>query len=314
MHKLLLILFFCGSSLLLKGQGFSYDEIEYPYEVQRLDLGDTLNIAYVEEGAGEETILFIHGLGGYLPIWKKNIENLKQDFRCLALDLPGFGKSSKKEFSYSIPFFVKTIKAFLNHQSIEKVHLVGHSLGGQIALHYNLQYPNEIESLILMASTGMESFTEDQISLMKTFVSPQSIKNMSPSRIKSDLAGNFYQKKLPEEAQFMLDDRLRLTSAPDFNFFALAVSRSVAAILDAPLMNELKNVQTPTLIVFGEDDQLIPNRYFNPELSIERIAKKTEEALADSQFEIIKEAGHMLPFEQAEKVNVFIREFLEKNK
>ncbi|MDO8897890.1 MAG: alpha/beta fold hydrolase [Bacteroidales bacterium] len=73
----------------------SFDEIPYPFDVKKVQIDENTEIAYIDEGSGKETIIFIHGLGSYLPAWKKNIEGLSSDFRCIAIDLPGYGKSSK---------------------------------------------------------------------------------------------------------------------------------------------------------------------------------------------------------------------------
>ncbi|MBZ0243550.1 MAG: alpha/beta hydrolase, partial [Bacteroidales bacterium] len=69
----------------------SFDDIPYPFELHKVQLSNEVNLAYVDEGTGKETIIFIHGLGSYLPAWKKNIEVLRNDYRCIAIDLPGYG-------------------------------------------------------------------------------------------------------------------------------------------------------------------------------------------------------------------------------
>jgi len=84
------------------------DQIEYPYEVKKVELFNDIELAYVDEGKGDQTIIFIHGLGSYLPAWKNNIEGLMSDYRCIAIDLPGYGYSSKGKYEGSMTFFAKT--------------------------------------------------------------------------------------------------------------------------------------------------------------------------------------------------------------
>ena len=73
----------------------SMDELKYDYTVKYAELSNSIKLAYIDEGKGPETILMIHGLGSYLPAWKKNIGELSKTYRVIAIDLPGYGKSSK---------------------------------------------------------------------------------------------------------------------------------------------------------------------------------------------------------------------------
>ncbi len=73
-----------------------YDELQYPFDVKKITLNDGRVMAYMDEGSSKEVIIFIHGLGSYSPAWMKNIAELKNTYRCIAVDLPGYGKSSKE--------------------------------------------------------------------------------------------------------------------------------------------------------------------------------------------------------------------------
>ena len=94
------LLFLAGACALQKqAPGVqSFDDLTYPFPTHKLQLAEDLELAYFDEGKGNEVILFIHGLGSYAPAWKKNIESLSKDYRCLAIDLPGYGKSSKGRY------------------------------------------------------------------------------------------------------------------------------------------------------------------------------------------------------------------------
>ena len=81
--------------------------VSYPYAVHNLRLSNGCNLAYIDEGKGDKTIVFIHGLATYALSWKKNIDSLKKRFRCIAIDLPGNGLSGKGDYSYSISFLPK---------------------------------------------------------------------------------------------------------------------------------------------------------------------------------------------------------------
>ena len=69
-----------------------FSELTYQYPVHRLTLNDSLHVAYIDEGKGNETLILIHGLGSYIPAWRKNMPTLSETYRCVALDLPGIRK------------------------------------------------------------------------------------------------------------------------------------------------------------------------------------------------------------------------------
>lgn len=113
----------------------------------------------MDEGKGEQVLLFIHGLASYSQCWEKNLETLKENYRCIAIDLPGNGFSAYGNFAYSISFFVASLKEFIDELKLKNICLVGHSLGGQIAIKYTALYPEKIHSLVLCAPAGFETFT-----------------------------------------------------------------------------------------------------------------------------------------------------------
>jgi hypothetical protein len=92
-------------------------EWAYPYEVERVTVGAGIRMAYVDEGEGP-VLLFIHGLGSNLKGWKKNIDVLRKHYRCIALDLPNYGKSSGGDFSFSMTFFATKVLEFIQSLKI----------------------------------------------------------------------------------------------------------------------------------------------------------------------------------------------------
>lgn len=127
-----------------------FSSLQYPFETKFIQLNNH-RIAYVDEGQNDKVILFLHGLGSYIPAWRFNLQELKKHFRCIAIDLPGFGKSDKKIHSCSMKFYSYVVNQFIKSLGIEKVDLVGHSMGGQIAINCALNFQNKVGKLILIA-------------------------------------------------------------------------------------------------------------------------------------------------------------------
>ncbi len=136
-----------------------FEALRYPFATKTVVLNDSITIAYVDEGTGDEVIVFVHGLGSYLPAWQKNIAGLKDDFRCIALDLPGYGKSGKGPYPIGMSFYADILAQFLAKLEIDKAVIAGHSMGGQIAVTLALQKPEVVSRLVLIDPAGIETFT-----------------------------------------------------------------------------------------------------------------------------------------------------------
>ena len=98
-----------------------FNQIKYPFSTKFLKVKD-YQIAYIDEGDFDRVLLFIHGLGSYLKAWDRNIPELKNHFRCIALDLPGYGKSSKQIHSGEVSFYTEVIKEFIAKLGLKIFH------------------------------------------------------------------------------------------------------------------------------------------------------------------------------------------------
>lgn len=285
-----------------------FEELQYPYEVHKVQLDDGRTIAYVDEGNSDEIIIFVHGLGSYLPAWKKNIEGLKNDFRTIAIDLPGYGKSSKELHTGTPEFYADVLVQFMDKLGIEKASISGHSMGGQAAITMALKYPDRVKNLILVAPSGIEEFTEGQKEWFREVMTVQSVKLTPVNALRANVYANFYN--MPEDAEFMITDRIAFRDAEQFENYCYTVVQSVKGMVDQPVEHLLDRITQPTLIVFGENDNLIPNPYLNPGFSRE-IGEKGKKLIPDSELVMIPECGHFLQFEKPEVFNKAVREFLK---
>lgn len=101
-------------------------------------------------------IIFLHGVWHDSSQWLSVMESLSADFHCFAPDLLGFGESESPDTHYSIDVELECLAEFLNALKLEKVYLVGHSIGGWIATSYALKYPERVNGLVLLAPEGVE--------------------------------------------------------------------------------------------------------------------------------------------------------------
>lgn len=281
----------------------------YKYPVKYLNIADSLELAYIDEGDGDQVLIFIHGLASYIPAWDRNIGVLKGKYRCIAIDLPGYGKSSKAKYNGTMSFHADVVSALIDKLALENVILAGHSMGGQIAIKTALKYPEKIEKLALLAPAGFETFTERDKEWLRNFYSVASIMNTSEEQVRMNYKYNFYE--FPEIAvEEMIQERLDMREASDFELYCHSIVQNVAGMLDEPVFNELKELRQPTLVVYGENDFLIPNRILHNSTTAE-IATRGVEQIKNARLELIPECGHFLQFEKPDEFNKILLDFLE---
>lgn len=280
------------------------------YAHQSLVLPDGIEIGYVDQGQGPKTLLLLHGLGSNYKGWFKLIHELSGQYRCVAMDFPGYATSSKGDYPISMAFFAAKAIEAAEQLGLERPILVGHSMGGLVAMTAALQRPELFKKLILIAPAGFESFNKVARQLLRKLFTPKVIRDLSVEQIKRNIEANFTE--FPPDAHFMLEDRLALTQqAQDFDYYCRLIPRCTAAMLDEPVLPRLSDLKLPTLIVFGQNDQLIPNKLLHPTLNTRMVAEIGTKAIADSQLSLLSNCGHFAQWECADKVAGEIQEFLK---
>jgi len=109
---------------------------------------------YLEMGTGEPVIL-IHGFFYDTFTWHNNMNALAEHFKLFALDLWGFGYSTRKPLDYGYPLYAEQLLLFLDALHIEKAAIVGHSMGGGTAIHFAVRHPDRVKKLLLVDSAGL---------------------------------------------------------------------------------------------------------------------------------------------------------------
>jgi pimeloyl-ACP methyl ester carboxylesterase len=299
-----------------------YSDLQYPYSVKMAVLqvqGYEVEVAYIDEYASannntdtQEVILFLHGLGSYIPAWRKNIDVLRHRYRCIALDMPGYGRSSKlapngESYPYSMKFFADVAVQLLNRLNIYQVTLCGHSMGGQISMSIALAVPERIKRLALIASAGLEQFSERDMTLLRKNASAASVRDASPAEIRTSYKLNFY--RMPADAELMIAERLALRSARDFPAYCAAQEGSIKAMIDGQVRHRLGDLHQPTLIIYGEQDALIPNPLLHGGTPRD-VARSASALIPNSRVVMIPRCGHFAQFEQPDAINQALINFV----
>ena len=251
-------------------------------------------INYLETGSGPNVIL-LHGLGDDLSVWEQTIPALNGKYRVWALDQIGCGRSDKPYINYRASVFVEFLHAFCKKLGIEKATLVGNSLGGWVAAAFAQAYPNMVEKLVLVGAAGywpkhagVEELSREQ--LMRLSAS-------SPSAYRETLKWMLHDESILTDAfvQQAYTAQLRRNDGYTIREFIESVLRG-----DDRLNGKMKQIEAPTLVVWGREDEATP-------LIIgEALAKEIDGA----QIARIDMCGHMPQFECAAAFNTALLKFL----
>ena len=211
-------------------------------------------IRYLESGSSDKTLVLIHGLGASCERWENVLPIFENDFKVIVPDLIGFGYSDKPTVDYTIDFFSNFLGKFLKSLAIEKTSLIGSSLGGQIAAEYTSANPNKVEKLILVSPSGImkqSTFALDAYIMAALYPNEQSAKNAFETM---DGTGT----KIPKTTITEFITRMKLHNAK-FAFMSTLLGLKNSE----PIIEKLKKIVSPTMIVWGADDPVIPIKFAN---------------------------------------------------
>jgi len=248
---------------------------------------------YLALGEGEgPPIVFIHGFGGDLNNWQFNQEALAEGHATYAVDLPGHGGSSKDLSSghVHIGALAGAVIDFLDAKNVGKAHLVGHSLGGAVALDLALNHPERVASATLVSSAGLGP--EINVSYIDGFMQAKRRKQLEPVLAMLVADPDMVSREMIEDVlRFKRLDGVEaaLNRIIDDNF---AGGRQA---LD--LTRRLGEVTVPVQVIWGRQDQIIP-------------ASHAEGLPASVPVHVFDDAGHMVHMEKAAEVNDLVKRFV----
>ncbi|MFB9862199.1 alpha/beta fold hydrolase [Rufibacter immobilis] len=282
------------------------EKVLYPYPVKKVRVQENIELAYIEEGdPSAEVLLFLHGMGSGIPAWEKNISVLKKHFRCIAVDLPGHGLSSKGDYPFTMAFYVEVVFAFMKEAGLAQVTLVGHSMGGQISILAALKEPALITRLILVSPAGIEPYTS---------VEKQTLITMSAGVVAS---GNAFTKNRfnyllgfcnDQELAGELIRKLAFFKEDAANFGKMMLHSIEGMLLEA-VNHELTNLTQPCLMLVGKEDKVSPYQYLRGQ-EFYQIVEREASKIPRAKLVVIPQGGHFVQYQKPKAFNREVLEFL----
>ncbi len=263
-----------------------------------------LRIHYVEAGQPKGTaVIMIHGLGGSWTNWSLCLPFLMGSYRCIALDLPGFGLSDKPDMSYSIPSYSSIIKEFTQALSIDRAIFVGHSMGGQVVLDFVLSYQDSVISAILVGPYGVQRPSCIRKLLLRFLTKKgEDIRFVNDFTLRLAIERLFHRRGGACEEMVQFYQRLSKSSGKEA--FGRAFTRAAKGALSYALRGKLHDVKVPVLIVYGRNDRVIPLEHV---LYMEHHIPGAKVARLDG-------CGHMPQIEKPGRFATLVLDFLQSER
>lgn len=228
------------------------------------------SIYYRVVGAGKPLVL-VHGLSGSTRWWAKNIDSLANQFRLYLIDLIGFGQSQSGH-PFILDEAVFYLKKWLDYANLERASFVGHSMGGMIAADFTSDFPDRVERLVLVDAPGLPF----------GYGLTREIWGMGQS------------------LRYCPFDFLWVMTADAFQAGLINILKIGRDLLTRDIRAKLAQIDVPTLVVWGEHDTVVPLT----------LGKNLNSYLTNSQFVIIKGAGHVPMWERPAQFNRTVVDFL----
>jgi len=251
---------------------------------------NNVKINYVEQGEGDEAVIFVHGYAGSLGHWRKVLELLPKEYHAYALDQRGYGQSDKPG-SYQLTEMVEDIYAFSQELGIERFTYVGYSMGGKIGMKFALDHPDVLKALVLVCPSAAFALPPDQQLAMK-----EAVKSiiLSPEMMRGAIEQGV-GKKLSEE---FLNELIKDTIMAD----PTAMHESMDMIVSTDLMPQLGDIRAPTLVVAGAKDMSSP---------LDVVVRPTVNAIKGSRLEVFEDSSHFLLEESPQKFVNLLTSFIK---
>lgn len=274
---------------------------QYTNEQSKFIIIDGVNVHYRDEGNKNDSlpIVLIHGTSSSLHTWDSIVPALLNKKRIIRLDIPAFGLTGPHpRREYSIAFYNQFIDSFLCSLGVQQYIIAGNSLGGSIAWNQALSYPQKVKQLILINSGGYPKKNEKGNIGFKLASMP----------VIGDVLVKFTPRSLIRKSvEDVYADKSKVNDRLVQRYYDLLLREgNRQATLDIfkqrkyANAEKIKSISTPTLIIWGEEDQLI-------DVSNAYLFKKD---IQGSELVIIPKTGHV-PMEEAPKeVNLAIKAFL----
>jgi len=254
---------------------------------KKIKVGE-LDIHYLTGGHGEPLVV-IHGGGGGAEGWLQNVTELCKRYSIYVPDLPGFGRSQPIDGDHGMSEFVQFVEDFIHSLGLKRFHLVGHSIGGGIALDYALKFPHKIGKLVLVSSMCLGKDIALWVKILSSTIFFRSL----------GIAAVAILKVIKWLVNLVYAPLKFVNPLPRAK---LNLGKSIATLEEQAtvVMNQLSELIMPTLLVWGANDSIVPVSH----------AYAAAELIPDCQLHVFEGCGHSVYKQKIKEFSHLLTKFL----
>jgi pimeloyl-ACP methyl ester carboxylesterase len=314
---------FAPQAVRAEAMGIALEGFPYPYPVHFMPItleGEDLRLAYMDappvESPNGRTVVLLHGRNFPSSYWEPTIKALTEaGYRVVAPDQIGFGKSSKPTFTYSFDDMARATIALLDSLHVDRFDLVGHSMGGMLAVRLARAYGSRIDHLVLYSPIGLEDY--------RLFAAPVTDEMLANNE--RELTADGYRKQLMTNYALSLPAsaiepfvqlREQIKESGEYPRWLKSFIASYQMIYSQPVAHEIRLIDRPTLFIMGANDHNAPGRAFAPPELRAKMGKNADLAqalaarMANAKVKVFEGVGHLGHLEATQPFNETLLSFL----
>ena len=251
-----------------------------------------VNVHYEIYGSGESTLLLLHGwmasINAMAPIW----QYFQKDSKVVVLDFPGQGGTSEGlHEAWGVPEYAQMVKELMQQLGLQRPDVIGHSFGGRVIIYLASQDPQLFHKIVLTDAAGIKPKTS-----LQKWLRIRSYK-IAKAMLKAFSSSQTYEEKLNQL-------RKKYGSSDYGNLASDVMRETFQKVISLDLRPELKKIQNPTLLMWGENDTDTPLY----------MAKIMEKEIPDSGLVVLPKAGHFSYLDASGQYNLVVENFLSSRK
>lgn len=246
-----------------------------------------INVNYVDVGEAENTVLLLHGWGSNIVLFDSLISALKDKYRVIALDMPGFGGTDEPSFAMNVDDYTDFVAEFIEKLNLKKLSLIGHSFGGRVIIKMaNRKLNFDLDKIVLIDAAGIRP--------KKSLAVQMKVKSFKIARFifENTALGKMYPN--------FINNMRKKSGSADYNMASVRMREILVKVVNEDLSNLLSNIKNKTLLIWGDKDDATP-------ISDAHLMNKL---IADSRLVVVENTGHYSFLENPTLVNIEIQKFL----
>lgn len=247
---------------------------------------DELKLNFIVEGEGDNVVI-LHGWGANINTIMPIFNILKDKFKVHAIDLPGFGESEEPKEPIDSFKYAEIVKSYMDKMGIEKVILIGHSLGGKISIILGKKYPDLVEKIVLVNSAGLIPKRG-----VKYYTKVYSFK-----ALRFIYRNIFFWLKNEEK----MEKFYKKFGSTDYKESSGVMRKILVTVVNENLKPLLKEIQAPTLLIWGDEDTSTPLY----------MGKIMENEIKDAGLVVLEGTGHFSYLDDYGRFSIILKAFLK---